>query len=162
MEMRKSIQDIYKVLTGSEKLLRLLYYSSPENALDNPLDSEKQNILEMNNKWDIIFDVVQLSPKVSDLDNVKKCRVLFYPGRRDGTNSYLIASQEFVFDILVNVDVNNTDQRLAWISDTINDLLFYQKIAGFGKVRFVDGGNIGAPDNYLGYRLVYDFCDFQK
>ena len=162
MEMKKCIQDIYKVLSTDENLLRLLYYSNPVNALDSPLDPTKSNILNMEDKWDIIFDLIQTSPKVSDLDSVNKCRLLIYPGRRSSTGSYLIGSQEFVFDILVNMEADLIDQRLSWVCDTVNELLFNERIAGFGKMMFKSGGNINCPSEYVAYRLIYEFGDFQK
>jgi len=159
MEMRKNIQDIYKVLTTDETLLRLLYYPA-SNPLDSPLSPSKQNILEMpdNEKWSIILDRIKTTPKVDDLvDDTPKCRLLFYAGTRNSTRNYLIADQEMVFDVLVHMKFDDLDQRLSWICDRLNDLLFNQRITGMGKAEFKSGREIGAPNGYVGYRLRYLF-----
>lgn len=160
-KMRKNIQDIYKVLSTDETLLRLLHYIGNTNDSDanSPLNSSKPNILDMAiaTKWDIIQDVIKTSKKVKDLDSTKKCRVLIYPGKRSGTRNYLMADQKFIIDVLVEMDINDVDQRMAWICDTINDLIFDQKVTGVGKIGFEDGGQIGAPEGYEGYRLIYEF-----
>ncbi len=159
MEMRKNIQDIYKVLTTDETLLRLLYYPAI-NPLDSPLSPSKQNILEMpdEEKWAIILDRIMTTPKVDDLvDDKPKCRLLFYAGDRNVTKNYLVADQEFVFDVICHLNFDEVDQRLTWICDTINDLLFNKRITGVGKVEFKSGRPIGAPNGYIGYRLRYLF-----
>lgn len=156
--MRDNIAAIYKVFTNDETLLRLLYYK-PVDANDNPLDPLKQDILTMDaiTKANIINDLIKTTPTVTDLSNTEKCRILFYPGRRTSTNNYLIAKQEIVFDILVHFDFDNVDLRLSWITDRLNELVCNQKITGLGKVYFVAGGSIGAPPNYVGYRVTFSF-----
>lgn len=157
MKMRKNLRDIYLLLTQDETLLRLLYYK-PQNANDDPLDPEKENILDKSDfkRWEIILDVIKTTPKVDDLDKNAKCRVLFYAGRRRGTNNYLYASQAVVFDILVHFDFEEY-LRLSSICDRINDLVSNEKITGIGSTYFTDGDILSAPNNYVGYTLIYTF-----
>lgn len=156
MGMRKYIQDIYRVLTNDETLLRLLYYL-PVDGLDSPLDTNKENILDKLDKWDIILDRIVTSPKVDDLlDTEPKCRLLFYAGRRQSTNNYLLSSQEMVFDVLVHFDFDSVDQRQSWICDRINELICNKEnITGIGKILFQGANGIGAPKGYVGYRMSY-------
>lgn len=148
------MSDIYKLLTGDETLLRLLYYK-PQNALDNPQSTSKTNVLSMNNKWDIILDRIKTVPKTDDLINEAKCRLLFYPGKRSSTRNYLFAGQEIVFDIMVHFEFEEVDLRQESILDRLNELICNEKITGIGKTIFKGGGQISAPEKYVGYRVIY-------
>lgn len=161
--MRKNIQDIYKVLVGDETLLRLLYYidNTDDKEVNSPLNPSKTNILSLSNKWDIIQDIIKTTPKIDDLDSTKKCRVLIFPGDRDGTGNYLVSDQQFYFDTFVHTAIDNVDQRLSWICDTLNELICNKNITGFGKILFVRGRNILSIQNYLGYRLIFEFSDLK-
>lgn len=165
-KMRKNIQDIYKVLVNDETLLRLLHYidNTDDSDANSPLNPSKPNILDMAiaTKWDIIQDVIKTTPKIDDLDSDKKCRVLIFPGDRRGTGNYLISNQKFIFDIFIHVDIDNVDQRLSWVCDCLNELICNERITGMGKILFIDGKNILSIKNYIGYRLIYEFSDFQK
>lgn len=156
MSMRKHMVDIYKVFSTDETLLRLLYYK-PENAADDPLDSSKPNILDMTDKWDIIQDRIKTTSKVDDLDDEAKCRLLFYSAGRNGTNNYLVADQEIKIDLLVHYYFEDVDLRMSWICDRVNELMFDQRITGYGKVDFKNGKPISAPNGYVGYQLLYQF-----
>lgn len=163
MRMRENMQDIYKVFVANETLLRLLFYK-PINQSDDPLSTSKPNILSKPalEKWDIIQDRIKTVPKVDDLDTTPKCRLLFYPGNRSKTGNYLISDQDIMIDILVHFAYEDVDQRLEWICDTVNDLIFDQTIdSGMGKVLY-GGGYSGVyikdtPQGYVGYRLIYRF-----
>ncbi len=162
MRMRESLQTIYRVLTTDETLLRLLYYK-PSDSFDNPLDSEKANILDMDDsqKWAIIQDVIKTTPSVANLDTEPKCRICMYHGTRDNNRNYLIANQKIIFDVLVHFDFDNVDQRLSWICDRLNELMFDKRITGIGRVGFVRGTIIPSSyENYIAYRLIYEFGDF--
>lgn len=158
MKMRDNLQAIYKELTTNEKLLRLLYYKST-NWNDSPLDEAKSNILDMpvDEKWAIINDRIKKTNKSDGLDTVKINRILFYAGNRKGTGNYLVSDQDIIFDILVHQDFDDIDLRLSWIADTLNDIISNQNLTGIGKIQNKMGGQISAPQNYIGYRLVYTF-----
>lgn len=156
MKMRENMQDIFKLISSDETLLRLLYYK-PVDAIDNPLDDFKEDILLMPEleKWAIINDRIKTTKKTNDLDDVPKCRILFYSGSRGSTNNYLLANHRIIFDVIVHYEYEEVDLRLSWICDRINDLLSNSKITGIGKLNFVSGENLQVPNNYVGYRLVY-------
>jgi hypothetical protein len=156
MRMRENLTDIYKSLTQDETLLRLLYYQ-PINANDSPLDPAKQNILDkpVSEKWEIVLDRIKTTSKTDDLDNVQKCRILFYAGRRGNTSNYLIANQQIIFDVLCHFSFEEVDLRSSWINDRLNEILFDSRITGIGKITFEGGSPIAAPNNYVGYRLMY-------
>lgn len=158
MSLRQYSMDIEKLLID-ETLLRLLYYK-PQNYLDDPLDASKENILDKpsDEKWEIIKDRIVSAPKFDDLDKIEKCRLLVYPhiGRSTRSN-YLFANQEYSFDVFVHFDYQNVDKRLEWICDRVNDLLKNFSVTGFGKVLFKDRGKLSAPNNYIGYRLTFEF-----
>jgi hypothetical protein len=159
MKMRQNLRDIYLTFTNDETLLRLLYYLPP----NDPLDPTLENILSKTDKWDIIDDRIVLTSKTDDLekDSTPKCRLLMFPGRRGNTRNYLVADQEIVIDILVHFTYEK-DQRLEWISDRVNELLFSNKITGVGEMRFKDGKPLGSPNNYIGYRLTYEIGSVKK
>ncbi len=160
MKMRDNMMDIRKVFVSDENLLRLLYYK-PINYLDDPLDPLKPNILDMNEseKWEIIDDVIVPTFKISDLDTSEKCRILFYPVARRNTGNYLLSSQSLAIDILTHVSFDGVDMRLSWICDTVNNLLFKNKITGVKDMGFSGGDLIrpNPPKNYVGYQLIYFF-----
>lgn len=158
MRMRQNLIDVYKILTRDEILLRLLYYK-PQSPNDDPLASDKPNILDKDEveKWNIISDVIRPIPFIKDLVDVSKCRLIIYPGSRNATGNYLLANQEIVFDIFVHIDFEKYDLRLSAICDRINELICGKEIFSTGKVKFVYGEYVSAPQNYIGYRLVYSF-----
>ena len=155
--MREHFHAFYKVLTADETLLRLLYYK-PENALDDPLEVtvDKTNILGRINSQELIDEVIKTAPKTDDLTLEKQCRLFLYMGKRKNTRNYLYAAQEIVFDVLVNMDWEEKDQRQSWICDRVNELIFHERISGIGKVEFIGGAPIGAPEGFIGYRLTYE------
>lgn len=160
MRMRENIMEVYKVLSSDEVLLRLLYYV-PSGLGDNPLAPDKPNILDkpIEERWQIIQDVIKSGIKQKELDDVPKCRLLIYPGDRRGIrNNYLLSNQDIVIDVIAHVDFDNVDFRCSWICDRVNELLNNNSIVGLSKMYFIDGGQItNLPREYVGYRLVYRF-----
>lgn len=156
--MRNNLIDIFKVLKDDEILLRLLYYL-PSNSLGSPLDVDAQqpNIIGSGNHVSIIKDRIKLTPKVDDLvDDTPKNRLMMYAGIRGNTNNYLLASQEIIFDIFTHFEFEENDIRSSWIADRTNELITNKNITGIGKVYFEKGTPISAPNNYIGYRMVYN------
>ncbi|RYI30609.1 hypothetical protein EVU96_09340 [Bacillus infantis] len=142
-----------------EELMRLLHYS-PKNGMDDPLDSSKPNILDKpsEEKWDIIRHHIVPAIKLDDLEEEKKCKVFYYAGRGNPTNSnYLFSNQEYIFEVLVPYDFQIIDKRLEMICDRINDLVFNKPIGGLGNVLFRGRTPISVTKDYLGFRLVYEY-----
>ncbi len=155
MNMRGHFQAFYKVLRQDETLLRLLYYE-PKDALDDPLDGSKSDILSLADREEVIDDLIATTAKSEDLTTESKCRLFLYFGILRKTRNELFPSQEVIFDVLVNMKWQEKDQRQYWIIDTIDELVFKKRIAGIGKVEFVNGSPISAPEGFLGYRLKYE------
>lgn len=154
-KMRENLIDIYNELRSDETLLRLLYYK-PENALDDPLSDDKENILDRDDKWDIIQDRIKTTEKVDDLDENPKCRLLFYIGNRRSTkDNFFVSDQELVIDVFCHYSYDEVDLRMAWICDRVNELIFNKRITGLKRIQYKDGGNIKAPNGYVGYRMVF-------
>lgn len=159
--MKQQMQKVFKLLSKDEELLRLLYYK-PEHRDDDPLSVSKMNILEMpeEEKFEIIDDRIATTPKVEDLDSEKKCRVLIYLTRRRAeTGNFWVSEQRFVVDVIVHHEFHEADLRLYWICDKINDLMFNQHVAGSGKLTFDDGDDIGVPNGYVGYRMIFSYIE---
>jgi hypothetical protein len=158
LRLRENLQDIFKLLSGDEVLLRLLFYK-PVSPVDDPLSEQKANILSksLTEKWAIINDIIKTVPKDDDLETAEKCRLFIFPGSRRSMGSYVLANQVFVFDVLTHFAFEDMDQRMEWVCDRINDLISQERITGVGKANFVSGNPIGAPKGYVGYRLTYDF-----
>ncbi len=143
-----------------EELLRLLYHF-PVDIFDNPLDVNKPNILDMpdDEKFEIFNDKIMTAPKFDGFDKSPMSRLFYYAGDgRSTRNNYLFSKQEFNFDIFVHQEIENTDKRLEWICDRVNELVFNKSIVGLGKTLFIRRYPVKAPVNYVGYRLVYEFC----
>ena len=156
MNMREHFGAFYRELIADEELLRLLYYPPTVVPGDSPLNPSKSNVLSMDNKWEIIKDKIKGAPKTDDLTVQKNSRVFLYLGERRNTQNYLVSSQEIIFDILINMDWEDADQRSLWVNDRRNEILIHQNISGIGKVEFKKAGQIRAPEGFVGYRLVYE------
>lgn len=154
MNLRSNLQDIYRKMSSSETLLRLLYYQT------NPLDTSNQNIIGSQLHSDVVDTHLFWTPKTTDLTNTPTCRICLYAGNRSPlSNNYMSSDQDFVFDIYVHIDdFDRKDLRLTWIADEVNKLISMTRVTGMGKIQFVSGSNIfSSPDGYVGYRLVYQF-----
>lgn len=162
MKMRQNLIDVFSILSNDEELLRLLYYK-PINFSDSPLSTDKPNILEMQvtQRWDIINDCIVPGMKISDLETEEKCRLMIFMGDRDNLRNDSFSSQNVTIDILVAVKFDNIDFRLCWICDRVNELLFYKNITGLSKIHFDKGRPFNALQGYVGYRILFDFTDFQ-
>lgn len=162
MNMRKNLMDVYTVLNSDEDLLRLLYYKS-SNFSNSPLDPSKPNILDMSveQKWNIINDVIVPGMKVDDLSTEEKCRIMIFMGDRNGLNNDSYSSQNVTIDVLTHITIDNIDFRLCWICDQINKLLFGENITGLSKIKLKNGKPFNAPQGYVGYRIIFYFTDFQ-
>lgn len=158
MTMRDNIQEIYKFLTVDETLLRLLTYQ-PSSAADDPLDTSKPNILDMDieAKEKLIQDRIVTAPKFVDLDKEIKCRLLIYHGHGRKSSNHLFTRQEFCFDVFTHFMFDNVDQRLSWLCDRLDELMEKKLITGFGNMASKDRRPVSAPNDYSGYRLVYEF-----
>lgn len=147
------------VLINNENLKRLLWYP-PEDILTNtpnPLSTSLPNISDNEDlNWEVIEDRILLNSKSDDLVENKKCRLFLYLGnRRNDGNNKAVANQEIIIDVLWHESFES-DFRFDQITKTLSKLLIGQKITGIGKMRYNDGKPISAPQNYQGYRHIYD------
>lgn len=163
MGMYKNINDVMKLFYHDETLLRLLYYPPTNYAnIPDPLDDSLEDMLEKDKDWSIRLDRIKNSSESKDLEDEPICRIYVYAGRREPTQNYQVATQEIVVDVLCHNDFENGDLRSMRISDRINDLLVSERITGMGKIDYVNGTPIAAPDGYCGYRHVYVFRSTKK
>lgn len=165
MNMRKNIIDIYNSIVNNEDILRLLIYN-PSNALDNPLDKTKPNILDIpvGERFKTIDKHILRTPKTTDIDNTTNIsRLCMYPAKRIPTRNYEVADQDIIFDLYVHHSIDHIDLRLAWLCDYINNFISGSRITGIGSIRFFDGNVIfNSPEGYTGYRLIYRFGSNKK
>lgn len=167
MSMYQNFTDIINVLNFDEDLLRLLYYA-PANLATNtpdPLDPSLQNIKDMDEatQWQIRDERILFIPKTDDLTSDKPlCRLLVYAGRRNSSGNYLFADQELVIDIICHNSFENGDLRSKKISDRLYQLLVGTRINGIGRMDYYTGMPISSPNEYIGFRHVYEFNVFKK
>lgn len=161
MKLKEYSIEIEKILTNDETLLRLLHYK-PTSRLDDPLDPSKPNILDKNSDefWKFVDESIIPAVKIADLNKKQLCRIFYYAGNgRPTRNNYLFSNQEYHFDVLVHNDFQIMDKRLEMICDRINELVFNKRIKGIGKTLFKGRYPINyVPNDYMGFRLVYEFC----
>lgn len=151
--------EIYKVVSADETLNRLLHYL-PENALDDPLDPAKPNIMDMGaaERDELIQSQIKFTPTTDELITDKPVsRLFFHAGRRKPNSSYYYADQNVFFDVFTHKEFNDKDLRLNWLVDRINELMSDQYIGNAFKVISLGGQPLSAPENYLGYSLQYKF-----
>lgn len=158
-KLEKYSSDIYKVLIDDEILLRYLHYI-PTSRIDDPLDESKGNIMDkdIDTLWEIIDDVIVPAPKISDLVDTQKSRLLVYAGYGRGTNSnYLFSNQDYEIDIFVHADTQTMDFRMEKIHDRVIELLFNKNVTGVGKLLFKGRQPINAIKDYFGYKMIFTF-----
>lgn len=158
MNLRQHVRDVFGILAADETLLRLLYYK-PANEQDDPLASDKPDILAKpeGERQAIIVDVIRTIRDLDDLDEEEKCRIVCYPRLRRETANPLIANQDMAIDIYCHHAFESVDARTAWIADRVNALLFGKRLSSVGKTLLYAGNSIQAPPRYAGYRLIYSF-----
>ena len=176
MNITSLMKNIYVTLTTDETILRLLYYV-PVNQLDNPLDSNKENILDKppKEKSEIINNVIYFMDKKFELDPKKSfSRINFYLGERKPERKYSsgarmlisnpqVSRQELIFDIYTNMEIHQIDMRLMSIWERVNKLLFQKNVNTLTKLNFDYGYSINkTPDGFVGYRLIYYVVDSQS
>lgn len=156
-KVRDLIGNVYTLLRQDETLLRLLYYP-PSPPLD-PLSSQLEDILDKDvaEYWDIVDRHILLSSKSEDLEENSLCRIYVYGGKiRPSMNNKLTTKQEIVIDIFCHQKYEK-DQRLEWITDTLNEIIFNKRIdKGLGKVDYRTGYDFTAPKWYVAYRHIYE------
>lgn len=162
MGMYNNLNDIVRVFRNDETLIRLLYYP-PVDIVENTVDPLSDttilpNILEMDDDtiWNIIDLRLKTFPKDDDLVCDPICRLYVYAGRRFPNSNYKMASQQIIVDILCHKYFEK-DLRSMRLSDRINELLVEERITGMSKIDYVDGSPISAPNDYVGYRHIYQF-----
>lgn len=158
MNLRDYQNKIFSTLSTDETTLRLLIYK-PTNMFDDPLDTSKPNIMDMDEeeRYKYIEDLIYSTPSIDGLDVKPKCRIVVYPGRRKpDSGNYKVSTQEMIFDVFAHKDYNNMDMRCSWICDRISELLFESRIVGMGEIKNYSGKPINAPMDYTGYQLVFD------
>lgn len=155
--MRESINKIYTALIEDEELLRLLYY--PPTKRISPLDKtvNQPDLIGHADYWDIVDDRIMTATKSSDIEDKKICRLYIYAGRRRPKfRDYMLVDQEVVIDILVN-ETYDSDLRLNWICDRINEIIALEHITGYGKLTYIAGNPRQAPIGYSKYETMYEF-----
>jgi hypothetical protein len=166
--MYQNFADIINVLNFDEELLRLLYYVPADLAkgTPDPLDPSLPNVEDMDEEkqWEIRNERIMFVNKTDDLSPDKPiCRLLVYAGRRTpANNDFLFAKQEVVIDIYCHNNFENGDLRSMRIADRLNKLFCQQPVTSMWKMDFVGGGQRNAPNQYVGYEVVYRFDTFKK
>ena len=148
MGMYDNFLDIYLYLKTDEELNRLLYYPPMTSTVLDPLDKKLPDIMRMDvvKRSEIINDRLLKSNKTSDLEKKRLCRLYMYAGdRRTDRNSFLIADQDIVLDIMCHSEYENGDFRTMRITDRLNTIFSNERVTGIGKCQFVGGRTINAP-----------------
>lgn len=175
MDVVALMKGIFVQLTTDETLLRLLYYA-PVNQMDNPLDVNKENILDMDieRQYEIIDHVIHARDKAFELDLKNRfSRINYYlndrrpdrkysKGARKLVNNPLVSRQEIVIDIYTDIEIDRMDFRIYQIIERVNDLLNGKNYKQFTGMKLDSGYTIKqTPDGFIGYRMVYYVLDSQ-
>lgn len=165
MGMYDNLKDIVKVFRFDETLLRLLYYPPLDltKGTKDPLDVTLPNVMEMDLEelWAIRDKRIMSTRKADDLEQEPLCRIYLYAGRRKPVNGgYVYANQQIIVDILCHMDFEK-DLRSMRISDRIEELLVKQRVTGISKILYVDGGQINAPEDYVGYSHIFELTNMK-
>ena len=175
MDLVALMKGIYVQLTTDETLLRLLHYA-PVNQLDDPLDVNKENILDMDveKKSEIIDRVIHARDKAFKLDLKNRfSRINYYlsnripdrkysKGARKLVNNPRVSRQEIVIDIYTDIEIDKIDFRMYQIMERLNDLLSGKNYKQFIGMKLDSGYAIKqTPDGFIGYRMVYYVLDSQ-
>ncbi|WJV20694.1 hypothetical protein QU593_09790 [Rossellomorea marisflavi] len=165
MGMKQKLESAYTLLTSDEQIARLLYYppSQFSNNFTDPLSPTLPNIqdMEIEARWDILDKRIKPVPKSLETIEEELCLLFIYAGLRQPTNNYYTSTQEIIIDVLCHENYEK-DSRSAWLSDRINEVLDKQRIAGFGKVSYVSGRPISAPQNFVGFRHIFKVGELHR
>lgn len=159
--LRSVLNNTYTLLRNDEDLLRLLHYPPQRVTTEpDPLDREELlNILEKPTEkyWEIVDNHILLTSKSDDLVKQRICRIYVYTGKiRPSLRNRLTTKQEIVVDIFVHHEYES-DQRLQWITDQLNEVMFKSRIeGGLGTVDYRNGYDFNAPKGYQAYRHIYE------
>lgn len=164
--MRQVINEIYTKLRKDDELMRILHYPPENSELDqlDPLDVELSVTgLDVDDYWKVVNHTIRTASKSSNIEEDAMCRIYIYPGRRRPKHeSYLLASQEVVIDVLVH-DKYSSDMRLEWITDKISELLSLKYVDGiYGKLDYVQGNSRNAPTGYSLYENIFEYSTNKK
>ena len=160
--MRRIINEIFTLFRRDEELMRLLNYEPEDHfkKIPDPLDPSLPNIVDEYSEkyWEIVENSIKTAIKSPNIELEAMCRIYLYAGRRrPDANSFLIANQEVVVDILVH-DSFTKDMRLEAISDRVNELLALERIDGaYSWVEYVGGAPRHAPTFYSSYEHNFLF-----
>jgi len=176
VKLKEALEKMFIKLTSDEELLRLLHYN-PKNALDNPLNKTKPDILSLSdeNKDEIIKKVLVPSDKTYDLVlQSEMSRICFYTGTRKPQSNYSGSSgrlqdnpyasdQIYNFDVYVHVDIDIVDFRMTWICDRLNELLLLNSVTDVGDFILAFSSPINnTPKGFIGYKLAYTTTSLQE
>ncbi len=165
MGMYEDFKDINKAIRNNENLLRLLVYPPEDikNGTKDPLDPSLPNILDNEplTLKEIREKRIKIVPKSDDLVNEPICRIYLYAGKRKPIDGYYRATQQFIVDIFCEESFE-VDLRTARISDQICEMLINKNITNIGKIKYVDGRQISAPNNYVAYSLVFEVSALER
>ena len=167
MDLVALMKGIYVQLTTDETLLRLLHYA-PVNQLDDPLDVNKENILDMDveKKSEIIDNVIHARDKAFELDLKNRfSRINYYLSNRIPDRKYSKGARKLVNNPRVSrpdIEIDKIDFRMYQIMERLNDLLSGKNYKQFIGMKLDSGYAIKqTPDGFIGYRMVYYVLDSQ-
>lgn len=174
MHLQQSMEEIYKLLTSDEILLRLVLYPS-KLANEDPLDPNLTNILDIpiEERQEMIDVGFLPTDKTYDLDLTSKIiRICFYTGSRKPeqfmagngrlSSNPFVSTQTYNFDVYVHVDIDKVDMRKDWICDRLNELLLLNNITDMGKFYLSFSSPISTtPKGFVAYKLAYSCTSSQ-
>lgn len=152
-------------LTSDDKLLRMLHYV-PSSFDDDPLATDKPDIVGANNQWDIAGDHIINIPYVDDLTEKEIGRVIFYAGERyPNKENPKFHDTRIIFDVVCHHKMERIDKRLEKLMDYLFESFSEYKLSrvdketaqiiGVGMIEFLGSEPLGSVPGYVGHRLTF-------
>lgn len=150
LAVSKDWAKITDKILSNKKLLKLIYYTSPDALEQNDLTEEQK--LSLINKNILCYPYI---PTTDDVNNY--IEILFDNFVPNEENTEYI-NNTITLTILCNKEnwiLNNWNMRLYLIANELMNLINGKKLTGIGEVNFIGGTSFIPSDNIFGITLNF-------
>jgi hypothetical protein len=154
MVTSQNIKEIFDKLTQNETFCRLVAYG------DNPLGSDKSDIVGSDGWQDLMRDIIRFSPQISDLETEERTRICLYKTytKLKGLQRSAVIRQGMIqIDIYVPNRLVKEDFRVYSIEDSIVGILDGSTITGVSPLDYSEGYFTALPpiSGYAVYKMMF-------
>lgn len=146
----KDLQKIVTMITGNQKILKLLKYPIA-NAVQKP-DLTREEVRGLLNKN------IRIVPKIPFDDNQESVLIITFDNFITNNNNPEFRDNVIMIDVLCPTETWIMDDYLTRpfkIMHELDQMLNRSKLNGIGKVEFVSANSLILSEELAGYTLLY-------